>query len=191
MREIIRLSVAIIAPLLLIAATEKPKPDEMVNNPPFAHWSSFKAGTSVTQKETVSLPDGSKVEQTITAKLIEKTKDKIVVETTIKEASSGVVESEKTTTTYPAKGKMGSVDTPAAEAGSVTEGKEEVDVKGKKVTAEWVEVTTQRGDWVTVEKIWTVQDIPGGIVKRTLTRKRGDKVISDSVLELVEFKSGS
>lgn len=191
MHKIIYLSVAIVAPLLLIAATDKPKPDEMVNNPPFAHWSSFKAGTSVTQKETASLPDGSKVEQTIMSKLIEKTKDTIVVETTIKEASSGVVESEKTTTTYPAKVKMSSVDTPAAEAGPVTEGKEEIEVKGKKVTAEWVEVTTQRGDEVAVEKIWTAQDIPGGIIKRTLTRKKGDKVISDSVLEMVEFTSGS
>jgi len=191
MREIIRLSVAVIAPLLLIAATEKPKPDEMVNNPPFAHWSGFKVGTSVTQKETVSLPDGSKVEQTITAKLVEKATDKIVIETTMRDVGSDVVESEKTTVTYPAKVKMRNVNTPAAEVGSLTEGKEEVEVKGKKVTAEWVEVTTQRGDWVTVEKIWTVQDIPGGIIKRTLTRKRGDKVISDSVLELVEFKSGS
>lgn len=191
MRKVGLLLVAVISPLLLLAATEKPKPDEIVNNPPFAHWSSFTVGTSVTQKETVSLPDGSKVEQTITAKLVEKTKDKVAVETTIKGAGGGVVESQTTTTVYPAKVKMRDVDTPAAEAGSVTEGKEEVEVKGKKAIAEWVEVTTQRGDEVAVEKIWTAQDIPGGIIKRTLTRKKGDKVISDSVLELVEFKSGS
>jgi hypothetical protein len=191
MRRAFSLFVAVLAPLTLIAATQKPNPDEMVNNPPFAHWSSFSPGTAVTQKETVSLPDGSKVEQTITAKLLDKSKDKLTVETTITEKGSGVVESEKTTTVYPAKVKMRNVDTPSAEVESLTEGKEEVDVKGKKVTAEWVEVTTRHGDEVTVEKIWTAQDVPGGLIKQTLTRKKGDKVLSESVRELVEVKPGS
>src|SRR5262245_28377801 len=48
------------------AQSGKPGPDEMVNSPPFANWAQFKPGTTVTQKEIVSTPDGRKLEQTIT-----------------------------------------------------------------------------------------------------------------------------
>ena len=71
---------------------------------------------------------------------------------------------------------------------SVTEGAEEIDVKGKKVSAEWVQAVTTEGDVTTTEKVWTARDIPGGILKRTVTRSKGGKVQSESLLELVEFK---
>jgi hypothetical protein len=191
MRYVLAFLAAVIAPLAVSAAEPQPKPDEMVNNPPFAHWSSFAPGTTVTQKETVSLSDGSKVEQVITAKLLEKTKEHVVVETTVNVTGGGVVEKATTATTYPAKVKMSQADTPDSAMESITEGKEEVDVKGKKVTAEWVEAVTKNGDEVSTTKVWTAQDIPGGIIKQTLVRKKGDKVLSESVLELVEFKAGS
>ncbi len=103
-----------------------PKPDDTVNNPPFAHWSAFKPGTTVTQKQVVSLSDGRKVEHVITAKLLQKSKERLVVETTVKDNAKGMVESTRTVTSYPAKVKAGQVHTPATADVSVTEGKEEV-----------------------------------------------------------------
>jgi hypothetical protein len=35
--------------------------------------------------------------------------------------------------------------------------------------------------------VWTAQDIPGGIVKHTVTKKKGAQVSSRSAVELVEF----
>ena len=99
-----------------------------------------------------------------------------------------MAESTKTLTTFPAKVKMNQVDTPADASITVTEGAEEIDVKGKKVSSEWVQAVTSNGDEVTTEKVWTARDIPGGLVKRTMTRKKGDTVTSVSVLELVEYK---
>jgi len=179
------------APATLHAA-EKPKPDEMVNNPPYAHWSAFKPGTTVTQREVVTLADGKTMEQVITAKLVKREKDKVVVETTMTEAGggakTGMIESTKTVETFPAKVKMSQVDTPAEVGVKVTEGVEDVDVKGKTVSTEWVEATTQNGDEAVIEKIWTARDVPGGIVKRTITRKKGDTVTSTSQLDVVQYK---
>ena len=174
-------------PVTLFAAETQPKPDDMVNNPPFAHWSAFKPGTAVTQRETITLSDGTKLTQDITSKLLEKNKEKVVVETSYKESGGGVTDQEKTVTAYPAKVKMSQVDTPDAMLASITEGTEKVTVKGKEVDAEWVEAVSKEGDEVVTEKIWTARDIPGGIIKRTITRKKGDKVVSESVLEVLEF----
>jgi hypothetical protein len=173
--------------LPLTAWAAEPKPDEMVNNPPFASWSSFKPGTVVSQKETVTLADGSKLTFQKTFKLVEKTKDKVVVESVIKESDGGGVESATTMMVFPAKVKRSEVDSPS-EVASVAEGKEQVDFKGKRIDTEWVEATIMAGDEVTTDKVWTAKEVPGGIVKQTLTRKKGDKVVSESLLDVVEYK---
>jgi hypothetical protein len=189
---VLLLAVLLAAPGSIGAAEAKPKPDEMVNNPPYAHWSAFKPGTTVTQREVVKLSNGTTLEQTIATKLISRDKHKVVIETSMTEGEgagkSGPAESTKTLTTFPAKVKMSEVDTPAEASVAVTEGAEDVDVKGKTVNAEWVEAVTHNGDETTTEKVWTARDVPGGIIKRTVTRKKGDTVVSDSVLELFQFK---
>jgi len=195
MRDAVLLLLAILlaAPAAARAAEPKPQVGDLVNNPPYAHWSAFKPGTSVTQREVVTLANGTTLEQVITTKLLKREKNQVAIETTMTEgaasgANTGMAESTKTVTTFPAQVKMSQVDTPADAATSVTEGVEEVDVKGKKVSAEWVQAVTHHGDEVVTEKVWTARDIPGGIIKRTVTRKQGDTVASDSVLELVGYK---
>lgn len=190
MRVAIGFVAACLVPVIVFAAETKPNRDDLVNNPPFAHWSSFPTGTSVTQKETVSLSDGSKVEQTSTSKLIEKSKDKVVVETTITTSGKGSSETTTSVATYPPKVRMRDVDTPATMA-SVTEGKEEIEFKGKKVNSEWVQAVTKSGEDVTTEKVWTARDVPGGLIKQTIVHKRGGKVVSESTREVVEVKLGS
>src|SRR5262245_19509647 len=184
---------ALIAGLTCSAGAQsgKPGPDEMVNNPPFANWSQFKAGTVVTQREVVSLPDGRKVEQMITYKLVRKTNARVVVESTVQDRIVGMGESIRTVNTYPAKVKMSEVSTEVGPDASVNEGKEEMTVKGRKLSVEWVEAVTKSGDDVWTQKMWTAREIPGGIIKQTLVHKRGDKVVTESVLEMIDFKPGS
>jgi len=173
------------------AAAPPPKPGDMVNNPPYAHWSQFAVGTSVTTKEVVTLGDGSVAEAVVTSKLLSKSKDKLTVETVVTGGGAGkqagVVEQTKTLTDFPAKVKYEQANTPDVAGYSVTEGKELVDVKGKQVEAEWVEATATNGDETVVEKVWTTKDVPGGIVKQTLTKKKGAQVSSSSELVLVEY----
>ena len=173
------------------AQSAKPGPNEMVDNPPFANWAQFKPGTTVTQKEVVTMPDGHKLEQTITHKLVQKNKDRVVVETIVKDKMAGTEESTRETKVYPAKVKMSEVSTETGPDVAVTEGKEEMTVKGKKLAVEWVEAVTKSGDDVWTERMWTAREIPGGVVKQTLLHKRGDKVLTESVLEMIEFKPGS
>ena len=167
-----------------------PKPDEMVNTPPFQHWGSFKVGTRVTQKQVVTLPDGRKVEQVIVQKLLQKNPKRVVVETVVTDNSKDIAETTRTVTTYSPMIRMDEVAVTSPDA-SLTEGKEEVLVKGKKMAAEWVEAVTKSGDDVWKEKTWTAQNMPGGIIRQTLVHERGGKVVSESVLEVVDFKLGS
>lgn len=167
-------------------AAETPKPGDMVNNPPFVHWSQFAVGTSVTTKEVVTLADGSVEEVIATAKLVEKAKDHVTVETVVTggeaDKKDAALEQTKTVTDFPAKVKFERTHTPPSVGYSVTEGKEAVEVNGKTVDAEWVEATATNGDETVVEKVWTAQDVPGGIVKQTITKKKGGKLTSQSTL---------
>jgi hypothetical protein len=167
-----------------------PKTGDMVNSPPYAHWSQFRPGTSVTVREVVTLPDGSVGEAVITSTLISKSKDKLQVETLVTTggAKSWTAASEKTRTTteYPAKVRFEQFQTPISTGYSVREGKELLEVKGKKVETEWVEATTTIGDETTVEKMWTAKEIPGGVVKRAVTQKKGAQVVQSST-ELVKY----
>ena len=173
------------------AQSARPGPDETIDNPPFANWAQFKPGTIVTQKEVVSMPDGRRIEQSITYKLVRKNKGDVVVESTVKDKAAGATENSRTLNTYPARVKMSDVSTETGPDVSLTEGKEEMTVKGRKLAVEWVEAVTRSGDDVWTEKIWTAREIPGGIVKQTVVHKRGDKLVTESVLEMTDFKPGS
>src|SRR5262245_20396119 len=173
------------------AQSARPGPDEMVDNPPFANWAQFKPGTLVMQKEVVSMPDGRKLEQLITYKLVQKNKGQVVVESTVKDKTAGATENTRTLNTYPARVKMRDVSTETGPDVSLTEGKEEMTVKGRKLAVEWVEAVTGNGDVLWTEKVRTAREIPGGIVKQTVVHKRGDQLVSESVLEMIDFKPGS
>src|SRR5262245_37567462 len=173
------------------APAARPGPDEMVDNPPFANWAQFKPGTIVVQKEVVSMPDGRKLEHLITYKLVQKNKESVVIESTVKDKMAGATDSTRALNTYPARVKMRDVSAETGPDASVTEGKEEMTVKGRKLAVEWVEAVTRSGDDVWTEKMWTAREIPGGIVKQTVVHKRGDKLVTESVLEMIDFKPGS
>lgn len=175
------------------APAPAPKPGDMVTNPAYAHWAHFAVGSSVTQKEAVTLADGTLVESVSTARLVSKSKQKLTVEMTVAAADatkrSGAADETKTLTTYPAKVKFEDIHTPESGGYSVTTGKEVLDLKGKMTEVEWVEASTTNSDGTVTEKDWYTVDVPGGLVKQTVTKKKGDKVSSQSTLQLVDMKA--
>jgi hypothetical protein len=175
--------------VVLAGAQTTPRPDELVNNPAYAHWARFKRGTTVVQKQTVTLSDGRTIEHDITVRLAEKSKDKVVIETTQTPTMDGMVSSTRTFTTFPAKVRMERVQTPRATLDSFTEGEEDITVQGKKLTAHWIEAATKAGDEITTRKVWSVWEIPGGVVKETIVRKKGEQVLSDSSLQVMKIKT--
>jgi hypothetical protein len=170
-----------------------PKPGDVVVNPAYAHWAAFAVGTSITQKEAVKLADGTLVESLITARLVKKNKDKLTVETTVVAADatkrSGAADESKTLTTYPAKVKFEDIHNADSGGYSITEGKEVLDLKGKPIEAEWIEASTTNSDGTVTEKNWYAIDIPGGLLKQTVTKKKGSQVTSESTLQVVDVKA--
>ena len=102
---------------------------------------------------------------------------------------SGAADETKSLTTYPAKVKFEDIHTPESGGYSVTTGKEDLDVKGKMTEVERVEASTTNSDGTVTEKDWYTVDVPGGLVKQTVTKKKGDKVSSQSTLQLVDMKA--
>jgi hypothetical protein len=168
----------------------RPRIGQTVNNPLYSHWAQFKPGTSVTVKEVTTLPDGTVGTAVITSKLLSKTKETIRVETLVSAGGVGswasATDTTRTVSEYPAKVSFEEAQTPDAAGYSVTEGKELVEYKGKQVETEWIESSVTHGDETTVERLWTVQTIPGGILKRTVEKKRGDQVVH-ATTHLVEY----
>src|SRR5262249_49100187 len=131
------------------------------------------------------------LEQLITYRLVQKNKERVIVESTVKDTKAGATDSTRMLNTYPARVKMRDVSPESDPGASVTEGKEDMTVKGRKLAVEWDEAVTRSGDEVWTEKMWTAREIPGGIVKQTVVHKRGDQLVTESVLEMIDFKPGS
>jgi hypothetical protein len=171
-------------------AAAQPKAGEMVNNPPYEQWAQFKPGASVTVKEIDTQADGTVAEIVITSKLLSKSKKQVKVETVVTLTGAGkassVAERTSTVEEFPAKVPYEQSQSPTTAGYAVTEGKESLQVKGKPVEAEWVESTLTNGDEITVEKVWTANDVPGGLVKQTMTRTHGTQVVKTST-ELVDY----
>jgi hypothetical protein len=192
MRVVVALVTVLIGSLALSAtlagAQATPQPHELVTNPAFAHWAGFKRGTTVNQKQTITLAGGRRIEHEITVRLVEKSPDKVVIETIQTPSMNAMVSLTRTYTTFPARVLMGDVHTPRSGLESFTEGEEGMTVAGKKVTAHWVKAVTRNGDEVATRTVWSAREVPGGTVKETMVRKRGDQVLSDSRLEVVGIK---
>jgi hypothetical protein len=176
-----------------VQRTESPKPGDLITNPTFALWANFAVGTSVTQKEAVTLADGTIIESQMTARLVSKHPDKLTVEMTLVPLDAarraGVVDETKTLTTYPSKVKFEDFQTPESSGYSVTTGKETLDLNGKRIDTEWVEASSTNSDGSVTERDWYATDIPGGLVKQTVTKKKGAELTSQSMLELVVVKA--
>src|SRR5262245_52287429 len=109
MRRTIRtlLASALLVMCLPLAMTAADKDDEMVDNPMYTAWASFKPGATATHLEKTTY-SGEKTpvpdEKVITYTLVSVSADKVVVRTVVVEREVfGTVESSPAKHTYPAK----------------------------------------------------------------------------------------
>jgi hypothetical protein len=195
---------------------------ELVDNPEYAHWAKYKAGTFVSYKQATDMPGMANIEGmppgmnmaammpqiTMTSKLTEVKPDALTLETTMATTQMGQTRDNKTTRTVPAKIekaeiKPTSVDGVTAEMKNVKEGKDSVEVKGKKIdtiTREFDTVVTSsemsasrgrgRGDSTTMTahmKVWSSTEVPGNMVKSETTTKMEEMGDVKQTMTLVDY----
>jgi hypothetical protein len=191
------------AAVLLAAVAVAPAADETVDNPAFQTWSKFKPGATVVLKRVVknTSPDNPNVidvtahppvesEEWITYKLLAASKESVTVERSVKEVEGGnLVEYPGTKITYPAKiaKKHIAATTPKDKLEEFEEVEATVKVAGRTIKTQVYKSVIKIGGELSIAKVWTSDEIPGGIVKDVVIKKQGDKAMYESVTELAEF----
>jgi len=197
MRRVSRwfVTLAAVVGLLQIAARAAEQ-EQMVKNPPYVHWSAFKPGTTVTQRERVGFTAGSDEADyyagarvnDLTYKLLEVTPKHVVVQMTILEHGPGsVTEHAPVKITYHATAHKARVLHGREEIEKFKEGEEEVKVIDKTVKAHFVDLVDIDGDETVERKIWESNEIPGGIVKEVKKTKKGNKVVAETITHVIGF----
>ena len=186
--------IAMLAALVVMPAAMV-RADETIDNPEFANWSKFKAGTSVTMK-TVSEVSGMSNESTLKTTLLEVGSDKVVVETAISMTVGGMkidVPPMKRdiakTITVTDDYKKAKAEAEKQKANVKTEeGTETLTIGGVECKCKWThsKISVMGSD--VDSKIWTCDDVPGVTVKMESTTS--GTVSVKSKFEVTEFKKG-
>jgi hypothetical protein len=187
-----------VAMAMAASAAMAQEAQELVDNPQYKRWASYKPGASCTQKITiVSAPDGNKevtTTMTLTATLKDLTADKAVIEVASQmEANGQKMDMPARKQEIAAKVAKSAADLPPAPPGAKLtkkgEGDEEITVAGKKYKAHWTEYQSSGDQFEAVMKVWTADGVPGGVLKSQSESTKPIK--SKSTMELVEFKAGA
>lgn len=188
---------------LVSTVTRMTLADETRPNPPYKNWSAFNVGAYATLKsvlidhsnddpntiDATARPEGA-FEQLSTYKLLSKSPEKVVIEQTDTDIEPGAeIEHSPAKITYPAT--VSAAKPANTGVSGVKEGEEEVEVAGKQVKCHWVESTVKIGEETSSEKLWWSDDVPGGTVKKTTTKKQGDRVFFQRTLTLTGFTTGN
>lgn len=168
--------------------------EDLVDNPMYKDWASFKPGSMV-KMEMVSTTtrqgkdESRKVAITITLK--EVTPEKVVLEQTQTEFVDGREMPPQTSqpVDIPVKVAKDKAATQPAGIEKKTEGDEDIEVAGKKYKAHWTEyIRKYQGVPITTKK-WIVKEIPGGMARReNKVEEAQNHVGQQSKLTVVEFK---
>jgi hypothetical protein len=183
--------------LLVVSVPSSPAADddEMVDNPRYKFWANFKPGATSTYTQTTKLhgPEKASVpggveSKTITYRLLNVNKDRVVVLTTVVEEDFlSTVESAPTRITFPAKVKKANLQAVLQEWNAKEGSEEMIKVGGKEITCK-VKAGTHKSEDGTVEaKLCFCGDVPGGVVRHTRTTKDGEKVVAETTTALVSF----
>jgi hypothetical protein len=191
----------IVGPVGLLAfaaprGEEDDKKAETIPNPAYKHWSAFKVGTTVTVREKVKFPAESEEGQRyhkgtlvkdITYTLTEVTPAKAVVTVVETEhARNHLQESAPFKMIYPAAIEKG-LGTPKESFAKHKQEDVEVKLSGKTYKATLIDTTHKLGGLTKMHQVWVSDDVPGGIVKDIRSEKDGEKIISESTLEVTSF----
>jgi hypothetical protein len=146
--------------LHLIAALACLAPQELIDNPQFAHWKSFKPGTWVKHSMLMDAR-GMQVKSETTTTLLEVTAEKVVLETRVAMDMGGrKMDMPPAKKDVPAKVEKKPGQAPPSEK------EEDVVVDGKTYKCrQWEWEQAERGGSAAKAKGWICADVPGGMVK--------------------------
>jgi len=149
-------------------------------------WGSFKVGSFVKTKTTVSAQVMGRTTDTSTetkTTLADLTADKAVldIETTM------MGNTPKTRTEVPLTGAVQTGATPAGQAPNPTTGTDSVVVAGKSLDCKTMEVETDNAGSKVKTKTWTSDQVPGFLVKSVSTSTGA--MTSTTTMEVVDFKA--
>lgn len=155
------------APARPAAPTTAPTtaPEELIDNPQFAHWSKFEIGSSATLSTEI-LTGGQKVSTVSTNKLLEKNGEKVIVEI------SGTMNIAGQNNELPPQKQ----DIPAqiAKRTITQSATEKVDAAGKTFECKVYEMSNdESGQPGAKAKVWLSDEVPGGVVKLEATLPNG------------------
>jgi len=184
-----------LAVTLSVPAVAEDEKEDMADNPMFKFWAKFPPGATSTYREVTKhhgpekegFPGGVE-EKTVTYRLLNKTKDKAVVVTTVVEEDFlGTVETSPTKHTYPAKVKKANLEAVLKEFGAKHGDPEKVKVGKDEIECKVLAGSHKKGDATVEYKLCYSDTVPGGIVKRMRTTKEGDKVIAETTITLRSY----
>jgi len=181
--------------VVLTLATAASGQDETVDNPKYKFWAGHKKGTTATYDEVTtytgvekeSVPGGKEV-KVIVYELLNVSKDKVVVKTTVTEEEYlGWVEHAPTKTIYLSKIKKAHLEAVFQEFGAKDAGEETVKVGKEEIKCKVLSGTQKKEDTTITYKLYYSDSVPGGIVKRTRVTKSGDKFGAETTVTLRSF----
>ncbi|MDJ0973952.1 MAG: hypothetical protein QNJ98_05795 [Planctomycetota bacterium] len=177
------------AALLLAITPAATEAGEKIENPEYASWKAFKAGTKITMRTTTTAATVStKLETTTTLK--SKGKDKLVLSTQtvtfvdIPGQGEKRIESPAQDREVPAQLEMPNMPegVPGTPKPEVKEGEETLKILGKSYKCKWIETKIKLGETTTTSKVWSSTEVPGGMVKMTSSTKGQIATSMESVL---------
>ena len=180
-----RIALAVVA---LPLATPAPAAEKAAN-PVYQSWERFSQGTSIVHKPIYDT-SMNKYEVTMTYTLVERTRDKVVVEMQVTTRVNGVE-----TRNRPMKMDNpraiplppGAKAPPAGKIEGMTDqGEEIVKIAGREVKAKWYKARNKVEGNDNFTRSWSSDEVPGGLVK-SVTTTPGNK--SSMLMELVEIKA--
>lgn len=156
-----RASMMLIAVLLCVTAVQA----ERIDNPEYQQWAKFKPGASATTEMVSKMGENvSKVVTTHTLKELDENKAVIETLTVMHVADQEI----KQTTKRDVPAKIDKPEEPKeGEKPEVKKGEETIKVKAGTFKCDTVETHMKQKGRNIVSKVWTCQDVPGGVVKMT------------------------
>jgi len=184
--------ISLCASMLVCWSTVAAFADEKVDNPEYKHWAQFKPGC-FSRMGVTSVIDGVRIKTVITTTLKKATPNKVVIETKIVTTTEGGKDNASVTKEQiPAKIEREKVKIEPKEVGRLPDGrevldlkrgKEEIEINGKKIAADWIETKIKNKDRTTVSKTWVSEDIPGRVVKKVIDGDGGMPTHHEQSLE--------
>jgi len=172
--------------------------DDLVENPIYKFWASFKPGSTSVYHEVTKhsgaakavLP-GGKEDKLITYKLLSVDDKKVVVQINVVEQEFlGALESAPTKMIYPAKIKKDYLEAVLEEFGAKKAGEETVKVGKEEIKCKLLEGSRKSPGETVDFKFAFSHTVPGGIVRRERIAKDGDKLVAETVIQLKSYVLG-